>query len=243
MTVRVGRRVVAARALRQPVAWLALLWLALITVAQAEVGDALGAGLTPPTAVRYADPAWYDLLDARWGVDDRGAPALELELAAIDPGAPLLQPIVEAYLMRPEALGRGSLPGTGLVAPDDAGWDVAVRVTSDGAWAWTAGLEDPLRARRLASEVVGRTVRVQWPADLPVVGSWVAISGTSRILASRLPTLVFPEPGAPIMTTIAPPSLSIGSPRCLQCVRDGRYIRLEVSFGFAKRITPEFFKN
>ena len=163
---------------RQVVAWLVVLGMSAVAAAQVpEAGDALGAGLTPPTAARYADPAWYDLLDARWATDTNGATVVELELAAIDPEAPLLQPIVEAYLMHPEAIGRHALPGTGLESPDDAGWAVAVRVTGDGAWAWTATLDAPLHARPLRTEVVGRTVRLAWPADLPVEGSWVAVSG------------------------------------------------------------------
>lgn len=159
-------------------ACIALLCTAAFAAAQAsDAGDALGVGLVPPTAARFADPAWYDLLAVRWATDATGARVLELELAAIDPDAPLLQPIVEAYLMDPEALGRSALPGTGLVAPEEAGWAVAVRVAGGDAWAWTAELETPLRARALASEVVGRTVRLAWPDDLPVEGSWVAVSG------------------------------------------------------------------
>jgi hypothetical protein len=142
-----------------------------------EAGDALGAGLTPPTAARYADPAWYDLLDVRWANDANGARVVELEMAAIDADAPLLQPIVEAYLIHPEALGRTALPGTGLASPDDAGWAVAVRIAGASAWAWTAALDEPQRARALSTELVGRTVRVAWPSDLPVEGSWVAVSG------------------------------------------------------------------
>jgi len=163
---------------RLVVAWLAALGLSAVAVAQApEVGDALGAGLTPPTAARYADPAWYDLLDARWASDPDGSTVFEIELAAIDPEAPLLQPIVEAYLMDPDAVGLAALPGTGLAAPDEAGWAVAVRVAGPGAWVWTAGPDAQPTARSVGFEVVGRTVRVPWPTDLPAEGAWVAVSG------------------------------------------------------------------
>jgi hypothetical protein len=169
---------VSGRDRRRAAAWLVALWLGAFAVAQApESGDALGAGLTPPTAARYADPAWYDLLDARWAIDASGATAFELELAAIDPEAPLLQPILEAYLMQTEGLGRTTLLGTGLGMPEDAGWAVAVRVAGTAAWAWTSGPDASASARPLNVEVVGRTVRLAWPSDLPVEGSWVAVSG------------------------------------------------------------------
>lgn len=168
----------SARARRWSLAWVAVLCVGSVALAQAPAGGAaLGSGLTPPTAARYADPAWYDLLDARWATGEDGATALELELAVIDPDAPLLQPIVEAYLMDGEGAGRRSLPGTGLGVPDDAGWAVAVRVAGGGAWAWTPSFDAPLGARSLRFEIVGRTVRIAWPADLPVDGSWVAVSG------------------------------------------------------------------
>ena len=159
-------------------AWTLALCLGIVAAAQGqETGDALGAGLTPPTAARYADPAWYDLLDARWATDADGTVVFELELAAIDPEAPLLQPIVEAYLLQREAAARTALPGTGLEAPDGSGWVVAVRVAGSGAWAWTAEPDGPPVARPLGFEIVGRTVRLPWPSDLPVEGAWVAVSG------------------------------------------------------------------
>ncbi len=172
MTGRIGARWTAWTA------WVLALGLGASALAQApEAGDALGAGLTPPTAARYADPAWYDLLDARWATDADGAVVFELELAAIDPEAPLLQPIVEAYLLQTEATARTALPGTGLEVPEGVGWAVAVRVAGSGAWAWTVGPDAPPAARPMAFEVVGRTVRLPWPSDLPAEGAWVAVSG------------------------------------------------------------------
>jgi hypothetical protein len=169
---------VTARGLARWLACALALGLGALAGAQApEAGDALGAGLTPPTAARYADPAWYDLLDVRWANGADGSLSLVFELAAIDPEAPLLQPIVEAYLLQPEATARAALPGTGLETPDDVGWAVAVRLAGSGAWAWSAGPDAPLAARPLTFEVVGRTVLLPWPSDLPVEGAWVAVSG------------------------------------------------------------------
>jgi hypothetical protein len=158
--------------------WLVALCWGAFAVAQApEAGDALGAGLTPPTASRYADPNWYDLLDVRWATNDGGTAVLEIELAAIDPDAPLLQPIVDAYLMHPEGAGRATLPGTDLAMPEGVGWTVAVRTTSEGAWAWSPVEGAQASARPLTTAIVGRTVQVVWPGDLTREGAWVAVSG------------------------------------------------------------------
>ncbi len=190
-------------------AWTLAFCLGAMAFAQApEAGDALDAGLTPPTAARYADPAWYDLLDARWATEADGSVVFELELAAIDPDAPLLQPIVEAYLLHPEATARAALPGTGLEAPEGVGWAVAVRVAGTSAWAWTVDAAAP---RPLGLEVVGRTVRLPWPPDLPVDGVWVAISGVYDPFADSgwRPFAAEASPWAFAAPSAAPPVVSV----------------------------------
>ncbi len=142
-----------------------------------ELGDVLRApGLDRPTATRYADPAWYDLVDVRWAEGGERPAALLVELAAVDDERPLLQPIVEAYLVDEETPWRTLLPGSNTALPADRGWSVAVRVTADGAWAWSpdGGTAVP---RRLVATVEDRTIRLTWPADLPTEGGWVALTG------------------------------------------------------------------
>ncbi len=143
----------------------------------AELGDVVRVpGLERPTATRYADPALYDLVDVRWADENDRPAALVLELAAVDETRPLLQPIVEAYLVDETAPVRTLLPGSNTTLPEERGWTVAVRVTSDGAWAWSPEGANVV-ARRLEATVDGRTIQLTWPVDLPTDGAWVALSG------------------------------------------------------------------
>jgi hypothetical protein len=142
-----------------------------------ELGDVLRApGLERPTASRFADPAWYDLIDVRWSEDVDRPAALVVEMAAIDEARPLLQPIVEAYLVDDQTPWRTLLPGSGVRLPEDRGWSVALRITADGAWAWSPEGSTAV-ARRLPVTIEGRTVSLAWPADLPTAGTWIALSG------------------------------------------------------------------
>lgn len=181
-------------------------------VAQAPVGeggDALAAGLVPPTAARFADPAWYDLLALGWGSTDEGR-TLDLELGAIDAERPLLQPIVEAYLLSRDATAHVLLPGTDLEVPDGYGWRVALRVTEAGAWAWNADAE-VVEPQPLEALVAGRTVRLVWPDDLPSEGTWVAIAGVYDPFAENgwRPIGVEPSPWAFAAPTAVPPVVSV----------------------------------
>jgi hypothetical protein len=191
-------------------AWTACAVAALASaLAQAPLAaDGADGRPTPPTAVRYADPGWYDLVDVRWVVDADGRPAaLELELAAIDPLRPLLQPVLEAYLIVEEGGRAELLPGSGVVLAEGQHWSVAVRVTGQGAWAWRADGDAPGRA--LEVELLGRVVRVAWPADLPSEGRWAGLSGvydpfhaTAWRPFAREPSpwaFATPEPGPPVV--------------------------------------------
>ncbi|MDF1522839.1 MAG: hypothetical protein P1P87_08475 [Trueperaceae bacterium] len=191
-------------------------------IAEVEGGAEGGAGATPPTAVRYADPLWYDLVDVRWAVDADGRPvALELELAAVDPVRPLLQPILEAYLMVAEGGRRELLPGSGVVLGEDQGWSVAVRVTGQGAWAWQADGGAPGRALDVA--IVGRVVRLAWPVDLSAEGRWAALSGvydpfhaTGWRAFAREPspwTFATAEPGPPVVDVFPDDAASLAQVR------------------------------
>lgn len=110
-------------------------------LALAQAGDAFGDGsLLPPTSPRFADPAWYDLVDVRLLEGD--PIRITVTMGAIDAsgGLPLgiTQPIVEIYLDTVAGGVEALLPGSGLSMPIGDGWQIAVRVTGDGAWAWHA---------------------------------------------------------------------------------------------------------
>ena len=147
MTARVGRR---SRA-----------WLLAILALLAGIGlgtssaqlDAAGDGsLRPPTAPRYSDPAWYDLQDV--GLLEGDPIRIRVTLAAVDGsgGLPIgiTQPIIEAYLDTEPGGAEALLPGSGLSMPLGEGWQLAFRITGDGAWGWQA---DPLGGVDLAAPV------------------------------------------------------------------------------------------
>jgi hypothetical protein len=67
-------------------------------------------------------------------------------MGAVDPSGGLAlgitQPIVEVYVDGAEGGVPTLLPGSGLSMPLGTGWQIAIRVTGDGAWAWHAGTDD-----------------------------------------------------------------------------------------------------
>lgn len=109
--------------------------------ASAQSGDAFGDGsLRPPTGPRFADPAWYDLVDVRLLEGDPIRVALSLGAVDASGGLALgiTQPLIEIYLDSAEGGVEMLLPGSGLAMPLGDGWQIAIRVTGDGAWAWEA---------------------------------------------------------------------------------------------------------
>lgn len=123
------------------------------------------AGLLPPSAVRYADPAWYDLVSVSHTAD-----GIWLELAAVEvEGAGplgLLQPILEVYVDLAPGGVEELLPGSTLSMPQGRGWELAYRVTGDGAWLWQVSAEDePPTPLEAAASVDGRVLRLAWPSS------------------------------------------------------------------------------
>jgi hypothetical protein len=154
-----------------------------VGAAAAEVGDAFGDGsLAPPTAPRYADAALYDLVDVRALQGD--LLRLQVELGAVDPSGGLAlgltQPIIEVYLDTGPGGASSLLPGSGMRMPDGDGWNVAVRISGDGAWGWTAdelGAVDLSRPVLLDAVVRERTVTVLTPFPYQPDARLYAISG------------------------------------------------------------------
>jgi hypothetical protein len=157
---------------------LAASWAFAESVARAGIATEL----TPPTALRYADTALYDIVDAR--VQDGDRLRLQVELGAVDAsgGMPLgiTQPIVELYLDTGEGGAGELLPGSGMRMPPGDGWNVAVRITGDGAWGWRAdelGAVDLARPVALDALVSGRTITVLTPFASAPDARIYAISG------------------------------------------------------------------
>lgn len=155
-------------------------WLpVLLAVALAQPVPAVEPGaLQPPTSPRFADVAWYDVQDVQWVTGGAAPVALDVVIAAIDPMHPLLQPVIELYLLAEDGLGRTALPGSGVAPPERDGWRVAVRIAGGRAWAWVAqpGLPSAPRPVEMTVFVPERTLRLTW-ASLPTDGRWVAITG------------------------------------------------------------------
>jgi hypothetical protein len=146
--------------------------LALALFVAAGIGAALDERLTPPTALRFADPALYEVVAAGALADE--VLAFYVELGATDPtpglAVGITQPIVEVYLDVGPGGAEEALPGSGMRMPPGTGWDVAVRITGDGAWAWLAdeeGLVDLTAPLVLEAEAAGRTLTVRTPWALP----------------------------------------------------------------------------
>lgn len=146
---------------------------ALAATALAQSGAADGDGsLRPPTAPRYADPAWYDIIEVQLLEGD--PIRVRLTLGAIDDAAGLAlgisQPILEIYLDTGPGGATSLLPGSGLQMPIGEGWQLALRVTADGAWGWLA---DAAGGANLAAPmpievlVEGRAVTLLTPFPRP----------------------------------------------------------------------------
>ncbi len=151
----------------------AALALAPTPTARAQTGAADGDGsLRPPTAPRYADPAWYDIVDVQLLEGD--PVRVRVTLGAIDDSAGLAlgisQPIIEIYLDTEPGGATSLLPGSGLQMPLGEGWQLAFRVTGDGAWGWLADaagevdLATPIPVEVL---VEGRSLTVLTPFPRP----------------------------------------------------------------------------
>jgi len=136
------RAVTVLRGRRRPgLLALALCFALAVGGAAAQSGDAFGDGsLRPPTGPRFADPAWYDLVDLRLLEGDPVRVAVTLGAVDASGGLALgiTQPIIEVYVDSDEGGAEALLPGSGLAMPLGAGWQIAIRVTGDGAWAWEA---------------------------------------------------------------------------------------------------------
>ena len=167
--------VIAARG-RRPDSWLRALALCCalaMGAAAAQSGDAFGDGsLRPPTGPRFADPAWYDVVDV---VLLEGDPVrIALTLGAVDASGGLAlgitQPILEVYVDGADGGAERLLPGSGLAMPLGVGWQLAIRVTGDGAWAWQADVDGNVDlAAPVPVEVVldGTTLTVLTPFARP----------------------------------------------------------------------------
>ena len=175
---------VAAYLARLLAVWVLAAAAALAAIAVAQTAAAEGDGsLRPPSAPRYADPAWYDIVDVQLLEGD--PIRVRVTLGAVDDGAGLAlglsQPILEIYLDTEPGGAASLLPGSGLQMPIGEGWQLALRVTGDGAWGWladAAGGVDLAAPMPIEVLVDGRAVTLLTPFPRPAEPPRIyAISG------------------------------------------------------------------
>lgn len=118
-------------------------FLALAAVLQMDPsGDAHGAGeLVPPTAAIFSSSAPFDLTEVT--LLDRDVLTLRVRLAdRSNPGElpnGITLPVIDVYLDTEPGGADELLPGPGLRMPEGRGWEIAVRVTGDRAFATRSG--------------------------------------------------------------------------------------------------------
>lgn len=138
---------------------------------QDPAGDAVGDGtLVPPTAPVYADAADFDLQGVTL-TDDKNLTVRVAMGALTNPGGlpnGFSNPVIEVYLDTGDGGARALLPGSGMGLAPKHGWNVALRVTGDEAYAVQAQPDGTPGS---------------WPR-LPVK---VEVQGTSLVLQTSLP--------------------------------------------------------
>lgn len=138
---------------------------------QDPAGDAVGDGsLVPPTAPLYANTADFDLQGVTL-TDDKELTVRVTMGALSDPGGlrnGFFNPVIDVYLDTGSGGAADLLPGSGMVMPAKHGWNVALRVTGDEAYAVEAQPEG---------------TPTTWPR-LPVT---VETQGTTLVLRTALP--------------------------------------------------------
>lgn len=138
---------------------------------QDPAGDAVGDGtLVPPTAPLYANTADFDLQGVT--VSDAKDLTVRVTMGALsNPGGlrnGFSAPVIEVYIDTGSGGASELLPGSGMTMPPKHGWNIALRVTGDEAYAVEAEPEGSPGT---------------WPR-LPVT---VEVQGTALILRTALP--------------------------------------------------------
>ena len=127
-------------------------------------GDAIGDGtLTAPTAPIYASSAIFDLHEVEVAGDDSGT-TVKVTLGAIENAAGLPEGfsgvVVDVYLDTAPEGAETTLDGPNMRMPEGRGWQYAIRISGDGAYA----VADSERAEAAATALPGAAAPVE-PAD------------------------------------------------------------------------------
>ena len=145
-------------------------------------GDAVGAGaVVPPSAEQYRDVGSFDLIELQ--VLDTPMLAFTIEMGALpNPGGlanGFSNPIIDVYVDSEEGGAAELLPGPAMQMPAGRGWEVAVRVTGDGAIAYRAGGDAAGATVSYPVQVssADRIIRVETPFDRGEIDGVYAVTG------------------------------------------------------------------
>lgn len=189
--------------------------LALATLLRVDpAGDAHGAGdLVPPSAALYADRSPFDLLEVEVGGDD--VLTVRITVAGIpDPGGlpnGMTLPVIDVYLDLADGGEHLTLPGVGMALSDGRGWEVALRVHGDDAYARLAtdpdGASRPVSVARRGDDLI---VTTSLPAP-DAVRDVQAVTGVYDPFSRDgwRPLSVLPSPWAFASEVPAPPVIDL----------------------------------
>jgi len=177
-------------------------------------GDAHGAGeLIPPTAEIYSSLGPFDLV----AVEVTSAPQLvvRVRLGEIpDPGGlrnGVTLPVVDVYLDTAEGGREELLPGPGMRMPPGRGWEIALRVHGDDAYAVLA--DDPERLPRpltviREADVLRLETQVPAPDELHEIHALTGVYDPFSVDGWR-PLAGSPSPWAFASEAVAPPVVDL----------------------------------
>ncbi len=150
---------------------------------QDPAGDAVGDGsLSPPTAPVYANTSDFDLESVT--VTDDPKLTVRVTMGSLsNPGHlpnGFSNPVIEVYLDTASGGARALLPGSAMRMPPKRGWNVALRVTGDQAYAVTPQKDgDPGSWPHLpvSLEVQGTTLVIRTDLPRPQHATVYALTG------------------------------------------------------------------
>ncbi|MEX2542630.1 MAG: glucodextranase DOMON-like domain-containing protein [Trueperaceae bacterium] len=144
------------------------------------VGDVVGAGsLEPPTAAVYRNLAPFDLLGVTVADEEQLTVLIELGSLTNPFELPLgfSLPVIEVYLEG----GRGGraelLEGSRMRLPNGRSWEVALRLTGEGAAAYRASEDGTMESVTPEVEVDGNVLTVSTPFARPSRARVYAMTG------------------------------------------------------------------
>lgn len=146
-------------------------------------GDAVGAGsLVPPSAEQYRNVGSFDLLEIT--VLDAATLAVDIEMGALPNPAGLTNgfsnAVIDVYFDLADGGTEALLPGPEMRMPAGRGWELALRITGDGATAYRSDADPtsgPTVSYPVRVQAQERVIRVETPFERTEVLGVYALTG------------------------------------------------------------------